>query len=466
MDTRQRRPPEGLGRLITADWRITLAVGALVLGGVYFVATSMAAGTNAPLASATLPPAPTLALTPTTGAASTPALTPAAAATVAATATAAGGTPVATATPTEAQTPLTLSDPLATNTTSAAAAPWWQGGLDVLWKLGLVLAVIYLAMRGLALFQERGFRPRVSAADPERPRFFEKLEEIRLTATYSLFAVRAGDRILLLAQNGTTITQIGEVELAEEVVEAAPAPPPPAEPSTLPALPAIPATPFGRQMMRAWGGLLPAMSGRDAAPPATDPAIEAQWVTVEAEAASPPAAKTPVTKRGATRPSDKPAPPEPLDSAGERAILWYAEEHGISAAAAKYGLSRQRVTALRARYERDRANRPPRAEPDVVAAPAKVESATRPKPATAPAAPQGSAPATPPTSLVAARAALARASYAGADVAAPVAPKATTRAPRRPDVALPADSAADDVAAQAANVAQALATRFGIALKP
>lgn len=260
--------------------------------------------------------------------------------------------PVATATSTEAETPLTLTDPT-TDTVSYSDTPWWQGAIDVLWKLGIVVVLIYLAMRGLDALKKNGFtpsvRPGVKGERHDR-RFFEQIEEIRLTPQHSLHAVRAGDRIFLLARTSGAIRPLGEFDMGES------------ETGLMEALPGG----FSRQLLQAWGGALPPSTEETPSEPTQESttdrpeeitsAIDAKWVMVEPDAELPPQANLaePPVRKGTARPSDAPAPPEILDQTTRREILWYAEEHGVGEAAKRYGLTPQKVTAIRVKHDRER----------------------------------------------------------------------------------------------------------------
>ncbi len=371
---------QALMRRMLADRRLVIAIAVVVLLGMVALASAARGDTSSPMAGAVLAPAVTatsLPLKATPAVLATPpshtshhapvsavrsgsAPTVATHGTTRAAATSAAR-PAATATPnSEAQTPLVLTDPSATPVTSDQ--PWWQGALDVTWKLALVIALIYLAMRALAFFKQSGFGKTGAKIGGKQGRFFEQIEEIRLSPQHTLHAVRAGNKVLLLARTGGHLRPIGEVNPDEE-----------ADPML-----ALPAESFTRQMMRAWAGILPPSPAPGEAPAVSDETsvgaardsddgdlvadasdddvIDAKWVTVQPDttpAASPVAdAAVPAPKRGVARASDKSGQ---FDETTERDILWYAEEHGVSAAAGRYGLTRQRVTAMRVRYERDRA---------------------------------------------------------------------------------------------------------------
>jgi hypothetical protein len=236
--------------------------------------------------------------------------------------------------------------------------------------------------------------------------------------------------------------------------------------------------------------------------------VEARWVTVTAEEFEPdvapeqrPAADVAplATKRGTARPADKPPAPEPLDASTEREILWYAEEHGVGAAAEKFGLSRQRITAMRARYERERQAR--KAAEAVAAArrPAdrheRSERAERPQPrsatptmrrpteeqpargsatraataarATKPAATADPFGASAFTPLEAARASMLAGTYGAGKPAAPAPTPDETlhRLPGKRASATAAAAEPDAINAQALAIAQALAAQFGVKVK-
>jgi|GEM_PF-3423090 len=282
--------------------------------------------------------------------------------------------PTATLT-TEAQTPLKLSDPNA-DMAIGNNTPWWQSLLDIIWKLGLVIGLIYLAMRGLAAFKKTGFATKqaATAKKTEKPtantntgvalqnHFFEPLEEIRLSTQHSLHAVRAGNRVILLARSGATLNPLSEIDLGDLDMQALDAPG---------------HEEMQQQLMRSWTGFLPSSSQLvpietnedipvsntptmviDSSPPAE--VIDAQWITVEADCieAPPMADVLPMSpKQGRARASDRPAPPKQFDEETKREILLYAEVHGINAAAERYEITRQRITSLRTRYERERTER-------------------------------------------------------------------------------------------------------------
>lgn len=367
-------------------------------------------------------------------------------------------TPTAVVTPTEAQTPLVLTDP--TTAVTPTNTPWWQTALDVTWKLALVVGLIYLAMRLLAALKKHGFSTTIKG--DRRQRFFEQIEEIQIAPQHSLHAVRAGDRILLLARTAGTMRTLGEIETNGDDGDA------------------LLAGGFNKQLMRAWAGILPPASqeageehGTQEISPATEPVasetppvrhgvIDAQWVTVEptAEAVTSPAAQEPLPlRKGTARPSDKPAPPEQMDESTEREILYYAEEHGVSGAATKFGLSRQRVTAMRARHERDRIARKQGQARQQEARKAQVRSLelddvppSKPaktfepsRPTNRPDHPRGAA--IEPSVPMAARATMARTAY---QQTAPTPPEPVTK------------TAASEMNEHAITVGQVLAARFGI----
>jgi flagellar biogenesis protein FliO len=445
---------------VRADRRLALAVGAMVLLGVVAYASSAHGNANSPTAAQTLPPAPTATSVPTVAPTRVPASrhasTHSSTASHSAPATPA---PTATADPAsqEARTPLNLSDPAST-LALPASTPWWQSLLDVSWKLALVLALIYLAMRALAALKRSGFGlPNVSRGS-QQPRFFEQIEEIRLSPQHTLQAVRAGNKVLLFARSGNTLRQLGEID-------------PEGEPDPLLALPP---ESFSRQMMRAWAGMLPLSTATkdvgtspetladaddaDALPALAGDAdeqdvIDAKWVTVEPDAPPPAADAAPPlqAKRGLARSADK---PEPLDEATERDILWHAEEHGVSAAAERYGLTRQRVTAMRLRYERERTarelekHRRDRQEQAAATRPAKrkPEMPDHPRPEDA-------------------HAFMPLATTARAQQASTAYARTASHREARPDAARPTVPAGD-VSDQAATIAQTLAARFGIRVPP
>lgn len=417
-------------------------------------------------------------------------------------------TPSATATaigtPSEAQTPLRLSDPTSPDTGLTTGAPWWQSALDVTWKLALVVALILLAMRLLMALKQRGFAPkirRVSNEKTEQRHFFEQIEEITLAPQHVLHAVRAGDRIVLIARTQGSLRALGEVELSEEVATAE------AEATTS-------ATSFAEHLFR-WAGRglqaeaeepppatappmprgmpEPALAPQheEAPPPLPDVApdvIDARWIalptphmppvsmpqaTVTPEAPMQriaPIAEPPL-RRGIARDSEAPPPPEPMNASREREILWYAEEHNDTAAARKYGLTRQRVTAMRMRMERERVNRlleEQRRERD-------ARLADRP-PASASPLPRRTTPATPleadhpredaanerhrPSPIPQGSAARAAYQQTTLPPAPPMGPPLTPAI--KPDVAPATNAATGDAEPQAVTVGQILAARFGV----
>jgi flagellar biogenesis protein FliO len=361
----------------------------------------------------------------------------------------ASATPTVVATPDEAHTPVSLSDPLGSGTSLGADSPWWQSALDVAWKLALVVGLIYLLLRALAALKNKGVSfggSKMAHVAKGGPRLLEPLEEIQLAPNHVLHAVRVGDRIFLIARTNGTLRALGEAEVGEGLAEES--------------APALPAAGFAGQLMRAWAGLMPQSSVAEAAPaalpkgdapapPSVDAVIDAKWSITPDAAPDPASDAAPVLpelplRQGDARSGDE---PPPLSAAEEREILWFAEEHGDSAAAKKFGLTRQRVTAMRVRYDRERAERPRR-----------TKSATAPSVA-APAGPAPRRPAAPdhprgtlaaePSLPAAARTSQARAAYRQAT--APVAPDV---------VSTPATS--EETEAGAVTVGQILAARFGI----
>lgn len=285
---------------------------------------------------------------------------------------------VATSTPSEAQTPLQLTDPTATDTT-ISSQPWWQSALDVLWKLALVLGLIYGSMRLLALLKENGGTGKgfFSALKPQTTghtnpfQLLESLEEIRLSPHHTLHAVRVANRVVLLARSGTTLTVIGESQLGEEsshevspTAIASPASFPVSNGEEKSVTNSHAPSSFRQQLLSAWSNILPTTTHASTDEPMISEAdvFDGQWVTVEPDvtpipsSTSSPASQLPVRK-GIARPSDRSDTPEPLDDSTVREIIFFAEEHGVAATAKKYGLTNQRVTSIRARYEKARAKR-------------------------------------------------------------------------------------------------------------
>jgi len=495
MEARQQGWLGSLVQLAQRDKRLTLAIGVVALLSIFAVASIMPHDGSAPPSAATvLPPVvtatavpatPTIAVTPTVRpalgarsayATATPATkslrqttsrthlgTP--------TPTVAPATPVVTATPSEAQTPLTLSDPAADTATSTT--PWWQSLLDISWKLALVIALIYLAMRGLAALKNAGFTPNGKGGRARaNQQFFEEIEEIRISPQHTLHAVRAGNRIILLARSGATLRPLSEVEVGDLEADT---------------LASLASESFSRHLLGTWAGALPpareqgdeaehdvagvtATTTEQGAPQSEvgKGVIEARWITVEAEMAEATRDEDqPLPlKQGKARPSDRPAPPEPMDDETLREMLWFAEKHGVSAAAERYGLTRQRVTALRSRYEKKAAAR--RRDIDRATAPGQSVHATperttwgnMPLAIEKPDHPRGNAANHSFTPLAATRANLIAGAYGKSD--APVKGD-TVPIPmiggKRADTTSGSDPDAD-IAATA--IAQALAAHFGV----
>jgi flagellar biogenesis protein FliO len=321
---------------------------------------------------------------------------------------------------------LNLTTSTTATTDATATTPWWQTLADVSWKLGVVLILIWLMMRGLQALKKRG-----GTAKGDAQSFFEKLDELSLGPNLTLLAVRAGGRVLLLARSASGVQTLGELEDAgNDAGEEPPAAPQRALPSS-----------FTNQLWRAWAKLSgpsadvggeAETSGSDAAPPAD--VVDARWVHVPGDA--PGATVTEMgalpLRRGVARDGDQ---PEPLSPAREREILWHAETNGDAAAAKKYGLTRQRVTAMRLRRDREQPDHaltegpPPHA---VTRMPTPVEHPVVPDGQTAPE----------PISLAAARQSVARSAY-----------RAASDRPR---------ATADAETSRAATVGQILASRFGV----
>ena len=413
-------------------------------------------------------------------------------------------TAVPTSISTEAQTPLHLTEPNISDPTAATGAPWWQSLLDVTWKLALVVGLIYLVMRALAALKQRGFspkRPLGNKGHKQQRHFFEQIEEMQLAPQHVLHAVRAGDRIFLIARTQGALRALGEVELSEVTGEEA----------TTGA-----SSSFADQMFRAWSGLAnkqnesaPAHAAKAATsstsipmpnmhPKKTEEAtpafltdgeedvIDAKWVTVKPNVTpimslaritpETVAANTPLPlRRGTARDSELPPPPsEPLSESLEREILWYAEEHNDSAAAKKYGMTRQRVTAMRMRMERERLGRlleEHRRERDVklsqrppVAAASMGKREERPISKaplpTAPDHPRGNFAEAERTPVPIARGSAARTAYTQNTGSTPPAPSAKSVV--KPDVAPTTNGPKSDAEEQAITVGQILAARFGI----
>ncbi len=327
----------------------------------------------------------------------------------------------------EEQTPLNLTTATTSATNSAASPPWWQTLADISWKLGVVLILIWLLMRGMQALKQHGGTP---AGDAQH--FFEKLDELSLGPSLTLLAVRAGGRVLLLARSASGVQTLGEFDDAGEES---------AEPSQR----ALPSS-FTGQLWRAWAKLSApsadvatgAASSTPApdAPPSAD-VVEARWVHVPGD--TPAATVTEMggalpLRRGVTRDGDQ---PEPLSPAREREILWHAETNGDASAAKKYGLTRQRVTAMRLRRDREQPD-----APSHEGAPSRAGAAGRVgKPVEHPIVPDGQT-APEPISLAAARQSAARSAYRAASSGA----RATTATE----------------ASRATTVGQILASRFGV----
>jgi flagellar biogenesis protein FliO len=423
----------------------------------------------------------------------------------------------ATATPTGEQTPLNLGSSTTTTDPSTMNTPWWQTVLDITWKLALVVGLIWLAMRALAALKQHGFSPKQAFSPRTNKRqrhFFEQIEEIQLAPQHVLHAVRAGDRVFLIARTQGALRALGEVDLLEETGE---------EEGT------SSSHQFADQLFQAWAGVTHKGQDQEDAPPpvaaptrpvrptpqathyASDAApsslvrladndedeevVEANWVTVKPNVApprtaiatitveTPPPAPPPSTelplRRGTVRDSATPPPPEAISESLERDILWYAEEHSDSAAAKKYGLTRQRVTALRMRNERERLNRlledqrrertlRPTGRPDLHAVPPAPAEEKPPLRAAGPARaiavpdhPKGgfAAETRAPTPIN--RGSAARA-YAQSTTPAPPSPSN----PITPDVVPSPERPTDDAPEQAVTVGQILAARFGIKIPP
>ena len=164
---------------------------------------------------------------------------------------------------------------------------------------------------------------------------------------------------------------------------------------------------------------------------------------------------------------DQSSPAAALTPSKEREILWYAEEQGDSAAGKKFGLTRQRVTAMRNRYERKRgaakAPEAPKRTPERAATSTakKAESAVPPLRTQADVAEQFRTdhPRTTNSALTAARGTIARSAYTqGATSAAKATPVA--------DVAHQTGPSTADAEEPIVTVGQILAARFGIKLPP
>ncbi len=504
MEARQQGRLAKLTQLAQRDKRLTLAIGVVALLSVFAVASVMPHdGASAQSAATVLPPAATataplvMTMTPTARPArldrsayltATP-VAPAsktsrqtAGRTHLATPTAVPATPIApatpvpAATPSEAQTPLNLSDPPVD--TASSTTPWWQSLFDISWKLALVIALIYLAMRGLLALKNAGFTPNGKGGRAKaNQQFFEEIEEIRISPQHTLHAVRAGNRIILLARSGATLRPLSEVEVGDLEADT---------------LANLASDSFGRHLLGAWAGALPSageqgdeagsdgvatlatLSEQSTSHLAGDKGVvEASWVMVETD--TPAEAReenTPLPlKQGKARPSDRPAPPEPMDDETLREMLWFAERHGVSAAAERYGLTRQRVTALRSRYEKRAAARRREAErvaqgeqPAAAhAAPERTTWGSMPLAMEEPMHPRGNAANHSFTPFAATRANLIAGTYGKSDGPA----KGDTMpiplvGRKRADTASGSDPEAD-VAATA--IAQALAARFGVRIQ-
>jgi hypothetical protein len=125
-----------------------------------------------------------------------------------------------TATPNaESQTPLNLSDPSSDSLFGGTQQPVWRTFMDMIWKLGLVLALIYLSLRALAVLKIKGLplATRAKEAKPTKPRegLIEELDIIPLTDNHTLHVVRLGLRVLLLVEADGALQPLTEMSIEE-----------------------------------------------------------------------------------------------------------------------------------------------------------------------------------------------------------------------------------------------------------
>jgi flagellar biogenesis protein FliO len=139
--------------------------------------------------------------------------------------------PTSTAPNIESLTPLQLSDP--SNNESVATQNWWQSLIDVGWKLGLVVGLIYVSLRLLAAFKRS--TPSTKPKSTKEAPTIALLNTIQLGKDKSLHAIQLGRRYMLMTVNNDQIEILREGELISEND--------PAE---------SPSTPFYQMLMQTW----------------------------------------------------------------------------------------------------------------------------------------------------------------------------------------------------------------------
>lgn len=466
------------------DWRISIAVAAMCIAALFIIVPDIAPHTTTPAQTAAqaVPATATATATPLPTATPVPTVKPAVKSTKSKEAVSAPKSIAPTPTlvpPTvlpntqtgEAATPLHLSDPSALTTSAALPS---LSAVDILWRLMLVVALIYLVIRALAFFKQKGFTSSTHSKSTGKngsknipSSFFEMMEEIKISPQMALFAVRAGNRVLLLLRNGSAVQTISEFSTDDAVSDE---------------LPSLPPESFSSQLVQAWAtGMIQTplkerkeqtvemiadcqdAAMRDVADEViADHAdfIDADWTQLDTDAIHHLIVKKdqqPLTpKPGVARPAEKSPQTDRLDPALEREILYYAEQHGAGAAARQYGLPHQRITAMRNRFERERNLRKTEAEQPAIAIKTdKTEQDNvrefRPSGKKSMVTPDHPRRDKDETSFVKPRSSLIQATYG----------KTSAPQAKQPDVATKTDPASDTVAT---SIAQTLAERFNIKL--
>ncbi len=354
---------EKIREVLSRDWRITSALAIVIIGGVIVFATFNANSIQSPSAADVLPASISATTIPTT-----PPIVPKSGHAPAK--SSAGKKPVAkpaaTATP-QSNTQLNLVNPN-TKQTQQPTQSLTESIFGITWRLALVIALIYLTMRGLAALKKSGFSLQKKNSEAKAS-FFDNLEEIKLSPQLSLHAIRAGSKVFIIARFGGAVQQLGEVTLDSDEQKDR-------------FINELKSDRFLQTLTMAIGqnnfpagDMQTSISNKNdttlSLPPDHSAAsadelevVDGKWTTVNILAEDPlqPTESDKVSKNepqgnvvaGVARAADKADKTEQLDPSFEREVLWHAEQFSVGAAAQKYGIPYQRIVAMRKRYSKNK----------------------------------------------------------------------------------------------------------------
>ncbi len=354
---------EKIREVLSRDWRITSALAIVIIGGAIVFATFNANSIQSPSAADILP-----ASVKATAISTTPPVAPKSGHTPAKTSgrKKSPATLAATATP-QSNTQLNLANPYAKQATQPTQS-LAETIFGFIWRLALVIALIYLTMRGLAALKKSGFSLQKKNSE-SKASFFDNLEEIKLSPQLSLHAIRAGSKVFILARIGGAVQQLGEVTLDSDEQKDK-------------FINELKSDRFLQTLTMAIGqnnttvgDMQAIVSGKNdtALSLPTEHStvtsddlevVDGKWTTVNIQADDPiqPTVREKDSKTeqqvnaiaGVARAADKVDKNEQLDPSFEREVLWHAEQFSVGAAAQKYGIPYQRIVAMRKRYGKNK----------------------------------------------------------------------------------------------------------------